>query len=257
MAVDGVAAARTLQSFTNIKGGYCLHYVWQAYKANGASTGRSAGTAYEAWQRSDGQHADDRNPPAGVPVFWGPKASSAAGDVVISLGGGRVAATDYPNYGVVGTCTIDQRERQIGRPYLGWTEAIFDQRISYGQPTSTIHQEEDMPTVEEILDYNIVRQGPGATGTTNLRQLIAWYDSNLGGLNERILERIEQKANDLAQHVTAAVTAAVKSDGATVDPDVVRNAVTAAIESALAGTSLDPQVTAKAVRAELTSNPLK
>lgn len=147
MIVDGVAAARTLLSYSGIRGGYCLFYVWQAYKAHGASTGRSAPTATEAWNRSDRRHPGDRNPPPGVPVFWGPKSSSNAGDVVISLGGGRVAATDWPRYGVTGVCTIDERERQIGRPYLGWAECIFDQPIALPQPAG----EADEPLEEDDM----------------------------------------------------------------------------------------------------------
>lgn len=131
MSVDGVAAARTLLRYRNIRHGYCLYYVWQAYKAHGARTGMSSPTAYDAWRKSSGKHPGDRNPPAGVPVFWGPKPGSAAGDVVISLGGGRVVATDYPVYGQVNITTIAARERQIGRPYLGWTERIFDVPISF------------------------------------------------------------------------------------------------------------------------------
>lgn len=131
MGVDGRAAARALLANGPIRGGLCLYYVWLAYKSVGASTGRNAGTALEGWQKSDGKHYNDRNPPAGVPVWFGAKASSVAGDVVISLGGGRVACTDWPGYGTVGTCTIDERQRQIGRPYLGWTERIFDQPIDY------------------------------------------------------------------------------------------------------------------------------
>lgn len=154
MGVDGLAAARTLLSYSGIRGGYCLFYVWQAYKAQGATTERSAPTATEAWYRSDGRHPGDRNPPPGVPVFWGPKASSSAGDVVISLGGGRVAATDYPYYGVTGTCTIDERERQIGRPYLGWAECIFDQPINLPAATSGVATPAALTPVQEDDMYD-------------------------------------------------------------------------------------------------------
>jgi len=137
MAVNGVAAANTLYSYSGIKVGMCLYYVWQAYKANGASTGMQAGTAYEGWQKSQGKHPGDRNPPAGVPVWFGPKASSSAGDVVISMGGGKVVATDWPSAGHTGICTIDQRQAQIGRPYLGWSERIFDVAIDYSGGSSS------------------------------------------------------------------------------------------------------------------------
>ena len=119
-------------NFGTWRAGYCLEAVWQAYKRHGASTGRSAATAYIGWQKSDGKHEGDRNPPAGVPVWWGPKAGNNAGDVVISLGDGRVVATDWPRNGVIGITTIDARTKQIGRPYLGWTERIFDVPIEYG-----------------------------------------------------------------------------------------------------------------------------
>jgi len=126
--IDGHAAAQTLLGYGDgIDRGYCLHYVWQAYKTHGARTDRSAPTALVGWERSDGKHPGDRNPPPGVPVWWGRRYDgNADGDVVISLGGGRVVATDWPSWGVVGITTIDEREAQIGREYLGWTEAIFD-----------------------------------------------------------------------------------------------------------------------------------
>lgn len=161
MGVDGRAAARTLLANGAIRGGYCLYYVWLAYAAVGASTGRGAGTALEGWKKSDGKHEGDRNPPAGVPVWFGAKPSSDAGDVVISLGGGRVACTDWPRYGVVGTCTIDERQAQIGRPYLGWTERIFDQPIDYanapapaggGNATPIPKEWDEMATKQEIKD---------------------------------------------------------------------------------------------------------
>lgn len=132
MSVSGTAAASWLRAQTRLAHlGACLHYVWLAYKAQGASTGRSAQTALQAWNLTLGRHSGDRNPPAGVPVWFGAKPSSAAGDVVISLGNGNVVCTDYPAYGRVGVCTIAQREQQIGRPYLGWSEYIFDQRIAF------------------------------------------------------------------------------------------------------------------------------
>ncbi|GAB6857350.1 hypothetical protein [Microbacterium xylanilyticum] len=130
--IDGVVAAQWLLNQTDITPSRCLYWVWLAYKAQGASTGLSAGTAYEAWQLSRGQRPGDRNPPAGAAVWWGRRHSDGNldGDVVISIGGGRVAATDYPGWRETGTCTLDEREEQIGREYLGWTSSIFDCPIS-------------------------------------------------------------------------------------------------------------------------------
>lgn len=131
MSVNGPASAQTMLGFRTWRPGYCLEAVWQAFKRNGARTNRSAQTATAGWYASDGKHPGDRNPPAGVAVWWGPRAGSAAGDVVISLGGGRVVATDWPYNGVIGVTTLDARERQIRRPYFGWTESIFDVPIDW------------------------------------------------------------------------------------------------------------------------------
>lgn len=203
MAVNGSAAANWLRSQKRLAHfGACLHYVWQAYKAQGASTGHSARTALQAWNLSDGKHHGDRNPPAGVPVWFGAKPSSAAGDVVISLGGGKVVCTDYPTYGRVGVCTIAQRQAQIGRPYLGWTERIFDQPIALPstvevtKPTPTkpappkpipapdpepILEEDDMPQVNKhetkaewmLIDPDVGtdldRLGSGSGGRATIR----------------------------------------------------------------------------------------
>lgn len=170
MPVDGLAAAQAMLGFGRIRPGYCLYYVWQAYKAVGASTGRSAGTALEAWRESDGKHPGDWNPPPGVPVWFGAKPSSNAGDVVISLGGGRVRVTEPPGRNnVVGDCTIAERAAQIGRPYLGWTERIFDQPISYPAPAG-VEETDDMPYTEQQLE-NIVKR--------------AISDSDVGGVVAR------------------------------------------------------------------------
>lgn len=131
MSVDGVAAANTMLGFGTCRPGFCLMYVWQAYKAHGARSSQSSPNAYDAWLKSGGKHPGDRNPPPGVPVWFGPKRSSAAGDVVISLGGGRVVATDWPRNGVINITTIDARQRQIGRPYLGWTEDILGADVAF------------------------------------------------------------------------------------------------------------------------------
>lgn len=133
--------------------GACLHYVWLAYKTAGARTSHPAvPSALEAWNASDGKHRGDRNPPRGVPVWWGAKRGSDAGDVVISLGGGRVIATDQPRYGAVGETTIAGRERLIGRPYLGWSESIFDAPISLASTAGAVTRPASHPIALEEDD---------------------------------------------------------------------------------------------------------
>jgi hypothetical protein len=123
--VDGAAAAQTLLDFRTCIPGWCLSYVWDAYATHGAWSNESYPTAYSAWLGSSGQHPGDWNPPKGVPVYFGPKESSSAGDVVISLGGGMCVATDYPYGGVINVCSLQDRQRQINRPYLGWADNII------------------------------------------------------------------------------------------------------------------------------------
>ena len=157
--IDGVAAANWLAGYGPVPVGYCLKYVWLAYKAQGASTGMSAGTAYQAWGLSDGKRPGDRNPPPGAAVWWGRRYDgNLDGDVTISLGGGRIAATDWPT-GRTGITTIDAREQQIGRVYLGWTSSIFDCPINVaaGKDAAPTHapsipsEEDDMLALKITL----------------------------------------------------------------------------------------------------------
>lgn len=159
--IDGPAAARTMRAFGSNRAGYCLLTVWLAYKAHGAYSAITYPTAYSAWQATRRRHSD-RTPPAGVPVWFGKRPDSAAGDVVISLGGGRVIATDYPTWGRIGECTIDQRQAQINRPYLGWSEDFLGNTIAH----SGAEQEDDMPTPEEyaraVWAHKLNKQSAGS-----------------------------------------------------------------------------------------------
>lgn len=175
MAIRGIDAANKLLSFKNIRSGYCLYYVWQAYKAIGASTNKSAATALIGWINSSGKHAGDRNPPVGVPVWFGARPGSDAGDVVISIGNGKVVCTDWPT-GKVGITTIDQRQKQIGRPYLGWTETILGVPISYyyatpptGSP-ATVTPSATVKNIQQALNtlgYGLVVDGVQGAKTVN------------------------------------------------------------------------------------------
>lgn len=156
--VNGVAAANTMLGFGTWRPGHCLEAVWTAYSRNGAQdiTGQREPTAYDAWLHTD---AEDRRTgwaykdiPAGVPVWFGPKSGSRAGDVVISVGGGFCVATDIPGRpGVIGRMKIEDRQRQIRRPYLGWSTTILDWPISFASgggstptPKFDFKKDEDM-----------------------------------------------------------------------------------------------------------------
>lgn len=171
-----MAAARTLLAIPRVTPGYCLKYVWESYKAHGAvSDGKYYPTAKSAWDQTAQQyrHPGDRNPPPGVPVYWGAKPGSAAGDIVISMGGGIVACTDWPRAGMTGTTTLSQREVQIRRPYLGWAEVILGYPVALGSsgggslplPTPvrrrnnvTLYKENATPA-----NYALAGESPGTT----------------------------------------------------------------------------------------------
>ncbi|MEQ6899290.1 hypothetical protein [Microbacterium sp. KR10-403] len=166
MPIDGVAAARKLQGFDiSNRTGACLYWVWGAYDAVGADTTMSAYYALDAFGMSLGHHpASDREPPAGALVAFGVRKSDGdrAGDVAISLGGGRIVATDQPTWGKVGITTIAGREKLTGRPYLGWADHIFDVPISLPSTAST----GDAPATNKGIEFDM------STATTIYKEFI-------------------------------------------------------------------------------------
>jgi len=143
--VDGAAAAATMQSWHTCNPGLCLHYTWEAYAAHGATSAQSYPTALSAWEASEQQHPGDWDPPLGVPVYLGARSDSSAGDVFISLGGGRGVGTDWPGWGTIGEFTIQQRINQTGRPYLGWAGDILGNPIAQANNTNIEQEDPDMP----------------------------------------------------------------------------------------------------------------
>ena len=89
---------------------------------------RKYGSAQLAWEYAHSRH---RTPissiPAGVPVFT--KGRSAAGHVVVSLGGGWVRSTDWPREGHVGTVRLTTLLATWKHHYLGWTADLNGVRI--------------------------------------------------------------------------------------------------------------------------------
>jgi hypothetical protein len=193
MAADGKKAASILRNWGPLAHhGACLHYVWQAFAQAGAAglANGNYGTATAGWYGSPGKHPGDRNPPAGVPVWWGPKPGSDAGDVVISLGGGRVVATDYPYYGVVGVCTLAERERQIGRPYLGWTETMLGAPINYKTASAAGESEEDDMTPEQAKKLNQIHDRLFNDLTGERIAGAVWSQNGIGAKINRMADRV-------------------------------------------------------------------
>lgn len=137
MTIDGLATlARGTAKTTNVVGG-CLYEWWTL--AGTPHNGHSYPTAWSAYlgATTDRSHGgNDYNPPAGVPVWFGPSPSRSdrnknAGDISWSAGGGLIRCTDGAGNGRMGTMTIAERARQTQRPYYGWTADFWGQPVSH------------------------------------------------------------------------------------------------------------------------------
>lgn len=104
---------------------------------------------------------------------------------------------------------------------------------------------ERLAAIQSVTNTDLPRQGGAMEGTTSLKAFLQWADQNFIAVQRKV---------DTA---TEAILAEVKKNGATVDEAVLRSAVSTALEGALGGTTLDPEVTAKAVRAEFRNDPVK
>ena len=94
--------------------GMCCQFVWNCIAAP-----RRFGLAdaNAAWARAKSRRTD-QNPPAGVPVYW---AGGKHGHIAISVGGGVVRSTDWPEKGRVGDVKIATMTSSWGITYRGWS----------------------------------------------------------------------------------------------------------------------------------------
>jgi hypothetical protein len=124
--LNNAGAGARLDAIPTVTPDACLFYCSQAFfgpfRDQGVGALTPAGKADDVWTYSNKRHPNDYYPPANVPVVFARTRASGSGDVGISVGRGYAAFTDYPNPGDTNICTIAERERQIGNPYLGWTE---------------------------------------------------------------------------------------------------------------------------------------
>lgn len=105
---------------------YCAKWTRERFGvvALGDFDGDGAADAEDMWKAATLPHAGDRNPPAGVPVFYG-GGSQDNGHAAVSLGGGMIRSTDARGAGRVGTVSLDYPTTAWGMPYLGWTEDLY------------------------------------------------------------------------------------------------------------------------------------
>lgn len=105
--------------------GYCMKWTrtMLGQPAVGDRDGDGDADAVDGWKSCKRKHAGDRNPPAGVPVFW-EGGRKGYGHVGISLGNRTFRGTDSPTPGLVGTVMLDWPEDHWGLSYLGWAEDL-------------------------------------------------------------------------------------------------------------------------------------
>lgn len=102
--------------------------------ALGDFDGDSAADAEDMWKAATLSHPGDRQPPAGVPVYYG-GGSQDNGHAAVSLGGGMIRSTDARGAGRVGTVPLDFPTREWGMPYLGWSDDLYGHVIVSAEAT--------------------------------------------------------------------------------------------------------------------------
>lgn len=249
--IDVTGAADRLLANKTVKPGYCLEYVSRAIR-NGESPLDWDGlnNAWNCWRYACDDKHTSRNVPLGFPAFLGPKSTSSAGDVIISRGDGTFAATDWPVWGTVGICTLEEREDQTGRTYVGYAGEFLGYTLTStttagtGTPI-TETQEDDMTAIR-------VRAENGSIAWATLGTSFFWelpnpaYETLLDGwkLWDRSKDlavpdniygflkacAVNARGNVDVSGIVSGVVAAITSNGGTVDAA----AVAAAVDKALA-----------------------
>lgn len=155
--IDVTDAPQRLLANKTVTPGHCLQYNSRAIR-NGQPPliWQGLDTAWDCWQYACGDKHDSWNVPLGFPAFLGQKPGSPDGDVILSRGDGTFAATDYPRWGVVGVCTLEQRETQTGRKYVGYAGEFLGYTLTNTTTASLdatpIEQEED-PDMSRIIHH--------------------------------------------------------------------------------------------------------
>lgn len=150
------AAARLLANRTLAAASHCLYYCWLAISQGRVHyiTG-GADTAYNTWLAVPAAHQHtSRIVPKDMPAFLGQKRFSSAGDVIISRGDGTFVATDWPSSKQVGVCTLEQREKQTGRKFVGWASSMGGYTLTTtstaGETGSPIEDEKPLDLGDEM-----------------------------------------------------------------------------------------------------------
>lgn len=123
MARTRSQAVKAALAVTTYPVGWCARFTREALglPATGDRDGDGDADAVDAWLAAKHRHPGDRNPPAGVPVFWS-GGSKNFGHAALSEDDGMIRSTDLPVSGKVGTVALATVEKRWGMKYLGWSE---------------------------------------------------------------------------------------------------------------------------------------
>ena len=249
--IDVTDAPDRLLANKSVTPGHCLEYVSRAIR-NGLPPliWNGLDTALNCWNLACGDKHTSRDVPRGFPAFLGAKRGNNDGDVMLSIGGGKFAPTDYPGWGQVGICTLEQREAQTGRKYLGYAGEFLGYTLTstttagVGTPITETQEEDDMTSIR-------LRGDGGSIAWTTLGTSFFWelpdpaYETLLNGwkLWDRTKDlnvpdniygflkacAVNARGTVDTASIVAGVVAAITSNGGKVDGAAVASAVDAAL----------------------------
>jgi hypothetical protein len=119
-ASEALAKAQATVSWTV---GMCDNFVANMYGYS--SSGYATAAAHWGSIPAQYKHPGDMNAPQGALMFWG----GGAGHVAISDGQGGIITTDMPAPGQVSRQQASVVSSNWGKPYLGWSQPIFQGQV--------------------------------------------------------------------------------------------------------------------------------
>ena len=170
--------------------------------------------------------------------------------MTISLGGGRLAATDYPGSGLTGITTIAHRAAQTRRPYLGWAGTFGGYTLT--GLTSTASSGGTPITPDTLKEGKMLIVYGNITGESRkfLIDPFTWTRKELTTAQASILGYANIPTIGMVEATMNAIPYAVPTAG--IDTAALVAAVVTAITPHLAGT--DPATIATAVDTALADN---
>jgi len=168
--------------------GLCDHFVAQAY-GQSHSGYESAKSHYQAALAAKDIHTDS-NPPPGALVYWD---TGQYGHIALSVGGGKVASTDFVHKGQEDVVPIADITAKWGT-YLGWSNPFYDGKVQATLGPSTASAQTGTSTLgSSSTSTTTGSSAPDVTGTPPLFQgtNISFGVSGVSGKYQSILSAMD------------------------------------------------------------------